>query len=91
MTFFASKFLVQKYLHLSDADLKLNEKYKQEEVEKFNLAGGERPQQPGQSGGYGGGVPGGWESMLAKMSDMERRIDEKLKKYKDLIRESEEL
>lgn len=40
VTFFASKFLVQKYLHMSDADLKLNEKYKQEEVEKFNLAGG---------------------------------------------------
>lgn len=39
VTFFASKFLVQKYLHMSDADLKLNEKYKQEEVEKFNLAG----------------------------------------------------
>lgn len=90
VTFFASKFLVQKYLHLSDADLKLNEKYKQEEVEKFNLAGGERPQQPGQSGRYGGGAPGGWESMLAKMSDMERRIDEKLKKYKDIISESEE-
>ena len=76
---------------LSDADLKLNEKYKQEEVEKFNLAGGERKEQPGQGrGGYGGGAPGGWESMLAKMSDMERRIDEKLRKYKELIAENSE-
>lgn len=37
--YFASKFLVQKYLHLSDADIKLNEKYKQEEIEELNLAG----------------------------------------------------
>ena len=41
--FFSSKFLVQKYLHLSDADLKLNEKYKKEEIEELHLAGGERP------------------------------------------------
>ena len=39
--YFASKFLVQKYLHLSDADIKLNEKYKQEEIEELNLAGGD--------------------------------------------------
>ena len=37
--FFSSKFLVQKYLKLSDADLKLNEKYKQEEIKELNLAG----------------------------------------------------
>lgn len=53
VTFFASKFLVQKYLHMSDADLKLNEKYKQEEVEKFNLAGGDYPDQ-------GSGGSSGW-------------------------------
>lgn len=41
VTFFASKFLVQKYLHLSDADLKLNAKYKKEEIEELNLAGGD--------------------------------------------------
>ena len=35
--------LVQKYLKLSDADLKLNEKYKQEEIEDLNLAGGDNP------------------------------------------------
>lgn len=39
--FFSSKFLVQKYLKLSDADIKLNEKLKQEEIEELNLAGGE--------------------------------------------------
>jgi hypothetical protein len=37
--FFSSKFLVQKYLKLSDADLKLNDKLKQEEIEELNLAG----------------------------------------------------
>lgn len=37
--YFSSKFLVQKYLKLSDADIKLNEKYKQEEIEELNLAG----------------------------------------------------
>ena len=37
--FFSSKFLVQKYLKLSDADLKLNDKYKQEEIKELNLAG----------------------------------------------------
>ena len=39
--FFSSEFLVRKYLKLSDADLKLNEKLKQEEIDKLNLAGGE--------------------------------------------------
>jgi hypothetical protein len=37
--FFSSKFLVQKYLKLSDADLKLNDKMKQEEIDELNLAG----------------------------------------------------
>lgn len=39
--YFSSKFLVQKYLKLSDADLELNEKYKKEEIEEMNLAGGD--------------------------------------------------
>ena len=39
--FFSSEFLVKKYLKLSDADLKLNEKLKQEEIDKLNLAGSE--------------------------------------------------
>lgn len=37
--FFSSKFLVKKYLKLSDADLDLNDKLKKEEVEDLNLAG----------------------------------------------------
>jgi hypothetical protein len=41
--FFSSKFLVQKYLKMSDADLKLNDKLKQEEIEDLNLAGGDNP------------------------------------------------
>lgn len=39
--FFSSKFLVQKYLKLSDQDLKLNDKLKQEEIKDLHLAGGE--------------------------------------------------
>lgn len=37
--FFSSKFLVQKYLKMSDADIKLNEKLKKEEIEELALAG----------------------------------------------------
>ena len=39
--FFSSEFLVKKYLKLSDADMKLNDKLKQEEIENLHLAGGE--------------------------------------------------
>jgi hypothetical protein len=39
--FFSSEFLVKKYLKLSDADLKLNDQLKQEEIEELHLAGGE--------------------------------------------------
>lgn len=39
--FFSSEFLVQKYLKLSQADLDLNNKLKQEEIAKLNLAGDE--------------------------------------------------
>ena len=45
--YFSSKFLVQKYLKLSDADLKLNEKLKKEEIEELNLAGGESDENAG--------------------------------------------
>jgi hypothetical protein len=37
--FFSSKFLVQKYLKLSDADLALNDKLKKIEQEEWNLSG----------------------------------------------------
>ena len=39
--FWSSEFLVKKYLHLSDADLDLNKKLKEKEIEELNLAGGE--------------------------------------------------
>jgi hypothetical protein len=39
--FWSSEFLVKKYLHMSDADIALNDKLKQEEIERLNLAGGE--------------------------------------------------
>lgn len=39
--YFSSEFLVKKYLKLSDADLELNNKLKQEEIENMKLAGGE--------------------------------------------------
>lgn len=48
--YFSSKFLVQKYLKMSDDDLKLNEKYKQEEIEEMNLAGGD--DSDGDDGGF---------------------------------------
>lgn len=45
--FFSSKFLVQKYLHLSPQDLELNERLKKEEQEEYNLAGSDSPDQEG--------------------------------------------
>ena len=39
--FWSSEFLVKKYLHLSDAELALNKKMKEEEIKELNLAGGE--------------------------------------------------
>lgn len=39
--YFSSEFLVKKYLKLSDADLEMNNKLKQEEIENLKLAGGE--------------------------------------------------
>ena len=50
--FFSSKFLVKKYLKLSDKDLELNDKMKQQEIEDLNLAGKQR-----EEGGEEG-VPG---------------------------------
>ena len=39
--YFASRFLVQKYLKYSSEDINLNKKLKEEEIEELNLAGGE--------------------------------------------------
>lgn len=39
--FWSSEFLVKKYLHMSDADMALNAKLKEEEVNRLHLAGDE--------------------------------------------------
>ena len=74
--FFSSKFLVQKYLKLSDADLKLNEKYKQEEIEELHLAGGENSDQAAL------------ESTIDKIANM---VVEKLAEKSRLIEENKEI
>ena len=67
--YFSSKFLVQKYLHLSDQDIQLNEKYKQEEIEELNLAGGENE----------GENQGGFESLRHELNAMKLLVEEKIK------------
>lgn len=75
--FFSSKFLVQKYLKLSDADLKLNEKYKQEEIEELHLAGGENSDDAAMG-----------ESLVDKIANM---VVEKLAEKSLLIEENKEI
>ena len=62
--FFSSEFLVKKYLKMSDADLKLNDKLKQEEIENLNLAGG------GNTEDEGGPEDNAFESNIDKLVDM---------------------
>jgi hypothetical protein len=68
--YFSSKYLVQKYLHMSDADIRLNEKYKKEEIEELNLAGGEDAQNDQDNTG--------WESLNNGLSIMQNGILENL-------------
>lgn len=49
--FFASEFLVKKYLKLSDADLELNNKLKHEETERLKLAGSSSDNEESEGGG----------------------------------------
>ena len=65
--YFSSKFLVQKYLHLSDADIKLNEKYKQDEIEELNLAGSD----PDES-------EAGFESLRQELAEVKSMILERM-------------
>ncbi len=76
--YFSSKFLVQKYLHLSDADIKLNEKYKKEEIEELNLAGGESDE----------GGEAGFESLKTELAMLKNMILEH--RYGGPVRESKE-
>ena len=61
--FFSSEFLVKKYLKMSDADLKLNDKLKQEEIENLNLAGGNSNNEEGPE-------DNAFESNIDKLVDM---------------------
>ena len=72
--FFSSKFLVQKYLKLSSADLALNEKLKQEEIEEMHLAGGDNI---GEEDAMG-------ESLVDKIANM---VVEKLMQKQNIITE----
>jgi hypothetical protein len=76
--FFSSKFLVQKYLKLSDADLKLNDKLKQAEIEELNLAG-DGNSEGDDDMGFGESID------YEKLSNM---IVEKLSNNRDLISEN---
>lgn len=52
--FFSSEFLVKKYLHMSDADLRLNEELREKEEKEFNEKYGAAAQGgDGMGGGYG--------------------------------------
>jgi hypothetical protein len=87
--FFSSEFLVKKYLKMSDADLKLNDKLKQEEIENLHLAGGESSDAAAMAE-MAEGNDNAFESNMDKLIDMiierleQRAIneskDEKIKK-----------
>ena len=72
--FFSSKFLVQKYLKLSSADLALNDKMKQEEIEELHLAGGDNI---GEEDAMG-------ESLVDKIANM---VVEKLMQKQNMVTE----
>lgn len=78
--FFASKFLVQKYLKLSSADLALNDKLKQEEIEELHLAGGENSDEAAMG-----------ESVAIDYNKLSNMIVEKLAVKHDLIAENKEI
>ena len=76
--FWSSEFLVKKYLHMSDADIALNDKLKQEEIERLNLAGGE--------GGEDDGM--GFESLLPEDKKMLLEMLQYAKKNAKQVNES---
>lgn len=75
--FWSSEFLVKKYLHMSDADIALNDKLKQEEIERLNLAGGE-----------GGDEEAGFESLLPEDKKMILEMLQYAKKNAKQVNES---
>lgn len=76
--FFASKFLVQKFLKFSDQDLALNHKFKQEEIEELNLAGSENNEEDS-----------GFESLTQEDKNLILEAIKKLKKKRKLEKKKE--
>ena len=77
--FWSSEFLVKKYLHMSDADIALNDKLKQEEIERLNLAGGE-----------GDGEEAGFESLLPEDKKLLLEMLQFAKEHAKQVNEAEE-
>ena len=72
-SFFSLKFLVMKYLKMSDADLELNEKYKMEEKLAKQKAGegGAEEEEAGAEEETGGEETGGGEEPESDTSDID--------------------
>ena len=73
--YFSSEFLIQKYLKLSPADIELNKKLKQEEIEELNLAG--------DADNAGEAEDGGFESL--SLDDLQNLINEAKANNKEKI------
>ena len=94
--FWSSEFLVKKYLHLSDADLALNKKLKEEEIKNLNLAGGEGGEDDGM-GGFESLKPEDRKMLLEMLEYAKKRAqvkvnesEEKKKKVKKVKKEEEQ-
>jgi hypothetical protein len=72
-SFFSLKFLVMKYLKMSDADLELNEKYKMEEKLAKQKGGedGAEEEEAGAEEETGGEEPGGGAEPESDTSDID--------------------
>ena len=77
--FWSSEFLVKKYLHMSDADIALNDKLKQEEIQRLNLAAGE-----------GGDEEAGFESLLPEDKKLLLEMLQFAKEHAKQVNEAEE-
>lgn len=81
--FFSSEFLVRKYLKLSDADLELNKKLKEEETERLKLAGSESGEDEGGSA-WEGKTPDDMIDMIVERLNLsEEELEKKLKEIKN--------
>ena len=76
--YFSSKFLVGKYLKLSDQDLKLNDKLKKEEIEELNLAGGDNPEEAMESA-----KKDDINMLLEEIKSLKSQLKKKTKKHRD--------